>query len=153
MQDSLVMLDHLVFDCKRSHEKLAWMSIHDQIKAAREKKGWSMERLATEVSKAEKTKKILAWQTVQQWERGKSAPKRTRLSTVARLLGVDLGAANENDGWPFPDIARRRFTVLTDMQKGAIQWKALEMIEKFEAERGSGEFSPSGPPVNPRKAA
>jgi phage repressor protein C with HTH and peptisase S24 domain len=66
------------------------MSIHEQIKAARLKKEWSMERLAQEVSKAEKLAKPLAWQTVQQWEAGLSAPKRRRMETVASLLGLTI---------------------------------------------------------------
>ncbi|MEJ7685657.1 MAG: helix-turn-helix transcriptional regulator [Variovorax sp.] len=92
MQDLLVMLDDLVLDDKRSHEKLAGMTIHENIKQARLAKGWSMERLAEEVSKAEGLSKVLAWQTVQQWEReGGTAPKRKRLDVVAKLL--NLGAA------------------------------------------------------------
>lgn len=51
-----------------------------------------MERLAEEVSKAEGLKKALAWQTVQQWENGTSAPKRKRLAVVQQVLGVNLGA-------------------------------------------------------------
>lgn len=68
------------------------MSIHDQIKAARLAKGWSHARLAEEVSKAEGRKKSLAWQTVQQWEKEDgTAPKRSRLETVARVLGCSVG--------------------------------------------------------------
>lgn len=64
------------------------MSIHKQIRQAREKMGWSMERLAKEVSEAEGLAKPLAWQTVQQWENGTSAPKRTRMEVVQRLLKI-----------------------------------------------------------------
>lgn len=67
------------------------MSIHEQIKAARIAKEWSMERLAEEVSRAENLAKPLSWQTVQQWERGNSAPKRTRMEVVTKLLGIDTG--------------------------------------------------------------
>ena len=49
-----------------------------------------MERLAQEVSKAERLAKPLAWQTVQQWEAGLSAPKRKRMETVASLLGLTI---------------------------------------------------------------
>lgn len=73
-----------------THEKLAGMNIHAQIKAAREKKGWSMLQLAQAVSAAEELKKELSWQTVQQWENGTSAPKRLRLKTVSQVLGVAL---------------------------------------------------------------
>lgn len=86
------MLVDLVFRYKGAHEKLALMSIHDQIKAARLAKGWSHAKLAEEVSKAEGREKYLAWQTVQQWEReGGTAPKRSRLETVARVLGCSVG--------------------------------------------------------------
>jgi transcriptional regulator with XRE-family HTH domain len=65
--------------------------IHQQIKAAREQKGWSMARLAAEVSKAEGRPEgqYLNWQTVQQWEKGTSAPKRTRMELVRQLLELD----------------------------------------------------------------
>jgi phage repressor protein C with HTH and peptisase S24 domain len=64
------------------------MSIHEQIRAARERKKWSMEKLASEISTAEGLAKPLAWQTVQQWENGTSAPKRSRMKVVAQLLGL-----------------------------------------------------------------
>lgn len=83
------MLDDLVFVCKRTHEKLVHMSIHEQIKTAREKMGWSMQRLAAEISATESLAKPLSWQTVQQWENGLSAPKRTRMQTVRRLLKLN----------------------------------------------------------------
>lgn len=62
------------------------MTIHKQIRAARLNKGWSMRQLAEAVSRAEGQAKPLAWQTVQQWESGVSAPKRKRMAIVAQLL-------------------------------------------------------------------
>ncbi|MDN8617831.1 XRE family transcriptional regulator [Variovorax ginsengisoli] len=63
------------------------------IKTARDARGWSMEKLAEEVSKAEGLTKPLAWQTVQQWEKeGGTAPKRKRMEIVARLLRIDVHA-------------------------------------------------------------
>lgn len=66
------------------------MSIHRSIKARREALGWSLGRLAMEVSVIEgRADRPLAWQTVQQWERegeGGTAPKRTRLASVATAL-------------------------------------------------------------------
>jgi len=64
------------------------MDIHQQIKAARERLGWSQGRLAKEVSREEGLATDLHWQTVQQWENGKSAPKRTRMAIVRRLLQI-----------------------------------------------------------------
>lgn len=66
------------------------MNIHTQIKQAREKKGWSMAQLALAISEEEHLKKPLAWQTIQQWEKGASAPKRKRLNAVERALGTRL---------------------------------------------------------------
>lgn len=93
MQDLLVMLDDLVSHCKPLHEKLAQMTIHEAIKKARLRKNWSMEKLAQEIANKEGLAKPLAWQTIQQWERPDgTAPKRTRLKTVAELL--DLSQAD-----------------------------------------------------------
>lgn len=64
-------------------------TIHEQIRTARKNMGWSMEKLAQEVSDAEGLAKPLTWQTVQQWEDGKSAPKRTRMELVKRLLKIE----------------------------------------------------------------
>jgi transcriptional regulator with XRE-family HTH domain len=80
-------------ECNCSHEKLVGMDIHQQIKQAREERGWSMERLAKEISEAEGLQKPLTWQTVQQWENGASAPKRTRMEVVRRLLSLEAPPA------------------------------------------------------------
>lgn len=69
------------------------MTIHEEIRAARLRKNWSMRQLAEAVSRAERLAKPLAWQTVQQWESGVSAPKRKRMATVVRLLELDAPAA------------------------------------------------------------
>lgn len=58
------------------------MSIHKRIKEKRESLGLSMEALA-------QASGVSSWQTVQQWEKeGGTAPKRTRLESVAKVLGV-----------------------------------------------------------------
>lgn len=66
------------------------MSIHEAIKTRRLALEWSHQRLADEVSKREGLSKPLAWQTVQQWENGVSAPARKRLPFVAEALGLTL---------------------------------------------------------------
>lgn len=53
--------------------------IHTRIKALRESLGMSMEDLAAAVG-------LRSWQSVQQWENGKTAPNRNRLGRVARAL-------------------------------------------------------------------
>lgn len=94
MQDLLVMLDDLVSTRKPPQGKLASMAtIHEMIKTARLAKGWSMEKLAEEISAAEGLAKPLTWQTVQQWEKPEplgTAPKRKRLAIVGDLLGIQL---------------------------------------------------------------
>lgn len=76
-------------EINRAPEKLVLMDIHQQIKQAREQRGWSMERLAKEISDAEGLAKPLSWQTIQQWENGTSAPKRTRMDLVTQLLELN----------------------------------------------------------------
>ncbi|HEF4754615.1 helix-turn-helix domain-containing protein [Burkholderia multivorans] len=56
------------------------MTIHKRIKELREQKGLSMEDLAERVG--------VKWQSVQQWEKGRSAPTRGRLPKVAAALGT-----------------------------------------------------------------
>ncbi|MGB3835908.1 XRE family transcriptional regulator [Castellaniella sp.] len=55
-------------------------TIHKRIKTARNAKQLSMEQLAELVG--------VSYQTVQQWENGKTAPKRQRLGKLAGVLGV-----------------------------------------------------------------
>lgn len=64
-------------------DNLARMStIHQRIKAKREQGNLSMEALAERVG--------VSWQTVQQWENGKTAPQRKRLDVVAAALGTTV---------------------------------------------------------------
>lgn len=94
------MLVDLALPHKTAHGKLAPMSIHEKIRAARERKGWSMEQLAKAVSEAENLSKPLAWQTIQQWERGASAPKRSRMPVVERLLGLTEETSDQDASTP-----------------------------------------------------
>lgn len=55
-------------------------SIHERIKDARIKKGLSMKALGELLG--------VNWQTIQQWENGSTAPKRTRLTKVAEFFGI-----------------------------------------------------------------
>lgn len=75
-------LDFLASTQDRLVNKVSLMNIHDRIKSAREQKGMSMEQLGSIVG--------VSWQTVQQWENGKTAPKRKRLDAVADALGVSV---------------------------------------------------------------
>lgn len=71
-----------------------WMTtIHERIAAYRRRKELSLEGLAALVG--------VSWQTVQQWENGKTAPKRQRMEQVAEALGVTvnelaLGSGHED---------------------------------------------------------
>ena len=66
------------------------MSIHTKIAQLRQAKGWSQQKLADEVSRLEGAKKSFSYSTVQQWEAGRTAPKRTRMPFVAKALGVNI---------------------------------------------------------------
>ncbi|MYZ41396.1 helix-turn-helix domain-containing protein [Schauerella aestuarii] len=73
MQDIPAMTQEiLVFNLARMN------TIHTRIKQLRESLQLSMEQLAALVG--------VSWQTVQQWENGKTAPKRLRLEAVANAL-------------------------------------------------------------------
>ena len=99
--DFLVLLDRLVFSSAAPHEKLARLDIHRAIKKRREALGLSMQELGASVAKLEGREKPLSWQTVQQWENGTSAPKRTRLEHVANALKTtphDLIYGNDGGG-------------------------------------------------------
>lgn len=65
------------------------MSIHSAIKTRRLHLRMSLQDLALKVSQIEGAEHPLSYQTVQQWEKeGGTAPKRKRLASVARALGV-----------------------------------------------------------------
>lgn len=81
MQEKLAMQEIPAMTQVNLVGNLARMStIHTRIKRLREAKGLSMEQLADAVS--------VSWQTVQQWENGKTAPQRKRLGAVATALGT-----------------------------------------------------------------
>lgn len=81
MQEKLAMQENPAMTQVNLVGNLARMStIHLRIKRLREAKGLSMEQLADAVS--------VSWQTVQQWENGKTAPQRKRLGAVASALGT-----------------------------------------------------------------
>jgi phage repressor protein C with HTH and peptisase S24 domain len=117
------------------------MTIHEAIKSARLKKGWSMEQLAEAVASKEGAKKPLSWQTIQQWENGTTAPKRTRLKAVGDVLGLsmaDLGleAADEVpemfDLDAHPDLVRVR----------KVQLRLQAGVNGFAIEADEGDGAP-----------
>jgi len=96
-------------------------TIHARIAALRKGKGLSMQGLAKLVG--------VSYQTVQQWENGKSAPKRTRLERVASILGVtpqeivagvSTGRKNNPDYDPRLDEIPALFAWLTEGQKDGL---------------------------------
>lgn len=76
----LAMLGDLVLAQVDLATSIRAMTIHRRIKELRENLGLSMEALATIVG--------VTWQTVQQWENGKTAPSRKRIPEVAGALNT-----------------------------------------------------------------
>ena len=103
------------------------MSIHAKIKSAREKRGWSQQRLADEVSRLEGLPKPLNWQTVQQWEKT-TAPKNSRLRFVAAALGVPPGELLDTSSDAL--LAHPLSQAVSIMPLRAMPWRELKMITK-----------------------
>lgn len=115
--------DSLVANLRRMN------TIHQRIKSLRETLGLSMEQLAERVS--------VSWQTVQQWENGKTAPKRARLEAVAEALGTSAeylavgqlpaphdatpGSRPAASPWPFPSIPEERVRKLSPSQLNKLE--------------------------------
>lgn len=95
-----------------SHEKLAGMgTIHTAIKERRLSLGMSLQDLAQKVSEIEGLAKPLTWQTVQQWESGKSAPKRARMNATAQALQLNVSALADGRVEPAENPPRLGVTV------------------------------------------
>ena len=87
-------------------------TIHSRIHAARKSKNLSMEQLAELCG-------VKSWQTVQQWENGKTAPSRKRLELVAHALGVSSNWLVTGNG---P-------ATLTDVQSaGFVNFKSVALV-------------------------
>jgi len=111
-------------------------TIHDRIKQLRERAELSMEGLADTVG--------VSWQTVQQWENGKTAPRRKRLQTVAETLGTTVDYLLTG-GTRAPGVAKE---IDLESTPGAIQvrkviFKISAGIAGFAVEfRDNGEGAP-----------
>lgn len=71
------------------HLHLSEMDIHRKLKELRLKKGASLEDVGKAIG--------VSWQTVQQWENGKTAPRRTRAQLVADYFEVSLNYLMTDD--------------------------------------------------------
>lgn len=120
-------------------------TIHARIASLRKGKGLSMQGLAKLVG--------VSYQTVQQWENGKSAPKRTRLERVASVLGVTpqeivagvSGSRKNAPGHdPRLDEIPALFSWLTEEQKNGLitKLRATAMANKAIAKELGGKFAP-----------
>lgn len=100
------------------------MNIHEKIRTARMEKGWSMAELASRISAAEGGRP-LAWQTIQQWESGNSAPKRTRLLFVEQVLGVPLADTPHSGVFDANVVnvvaGKRAYPVISAVQAGLLR--------------------------------
>ena len=95
----------------------------------------------------------VSYQTVQQWENGKSAPKRTRLERVASVLGVTpqeivagVSAARKNnpDHDPRLDEIPALFAWLTADQKNGLitKLRSTALANKTITKELGGKLSP-----------
>lgn len=120
-------------------------TIHARIASLRKGKGLSMQGLAKLVG--------VSYQTVQQWENGKSAPKRTRLERVASVLGVtpqelvagvSAGRKTAPGYDPRLDEIPALFSWLTEEQKNGLitKLRATAMANKAIAKELGGKFTP-----------
>lgn len=119
------------------------MTIHEAIKAARLKKDWSMEQLAAAVAKHEGAAKPLSWQTIQQWENGTTAPKRTRLKAVGEVLGLsmaDLGLDAPEDKQDTGMIDLDAHPDLVRIRK--VQLRLQAGVNGFSVEADEGDGAP-----------
>jgi transcriptional regulator with XRE-family HTH domain len=89
-QENLSMPFFLALHEDTAHKKLASMSIHEKIKTLRKAAKLSQLALAERVTSYEPSEPPITRQTVQHWEAGSTAPKRTRLPAVAAALGTTV---------------------------------------------------------------
>lgn len=85
------------------------MNIHERIKRGRIAKEMSIEQLAEKLG--------VSWQAVQQWENGKTSPRRKRVEQIAQVLDlseveVALGK-DEAPRWPFELISEAKVSKLS----------------------------------------
>ncbi|UOK17051.1 repressor protein [Bordetella phage vB_BaM-IFTN3] len=149
MQEKLVMQEIPAMTQDNLVVNLARMStIHQRIKQLREQRQLSMEQLAELVG--------VSWQTVQQWENGKTAPKRARLEAVAKALmttveylamgassegRVDSSISDARAPWPFQSIPEDKVRALSPTQlsklEGALALALGQMEIGLEVSRPS----------------
>lgn len=65
----------------------------------------------------------VSWQTIQQWENGKTAPKRQRAEKVAAALEISVGELlfGENDAEPIPTGQPRGIVLFPDRHAPVIE--------------------------------
>lgn len=129
-------------------------TIHTRIKAARNELGLSMEQMAEQLG-------LAAWQTVQQWENGNTAPSRRRLPKVAELLGVtqEYLLSGTRDGaptaggkpskslaslWPFKRISPDDYFALSESDRGFIEGILVTKIEGLNKKSAAPDSLPPG---------
>lgn len=116
MQEIPVMTQVLLVDNLRAMST----TIHQRIKQLREAKSLSMQQLGEALG--------VAWQTVQQWESARSAPKRARLVDVAEALGTTVeylsfggdGSADFDQNVAPASFGDRRIPLINYVQAGQL---------------------------------
>ena len=123
-------------------------TIHERIKEKREGLGLSMQELAT-ASGAK------AWQTVQQWENGTSAPSRKRLPRVAAALQTTAEYLMSGQDPELTQVATLQFTELNGLEAQLVMlYRTLSDDDKHElsvyANKLANRANPDKPgPGNP----
>ena len=147
--------------------RIAYMaSIHDRINERRVALKMSMESLAAEIG--------CTWQTIQQWENGKTAPSRKRLPLVAKALQTTTAYLQGNTDIiePHGKPTKAGINTIDDGDKAQIEGISPEYIaliaalEKLRPARRAailanimdeadllGTAAPPGPIAEPKKLA
>lgn len=111
------------------------MSISKRITQEREKKGWNQSELARALSSA--GQKVTP-QSVQQWEKGETAPRPKKIAAMAQLFGVDAAwlqyGTSSNVEAPAAHPVRK-IPVINYVQAGSFR----EVIDDFAP--GDGMFT------------
>lgn len=93
------------------------MTLAQQIRSAREKRGWTQEQLAVHAD--------VSRSTIQNLENGRRQPHRASLRRIADTLGLDVAALNPAQPMTLEEIADKRSELLAALAE-------LDALERGE---------------------